>query len=248
MQISTQRNVLILFAFCAFTFPTIAEPLIIAFDFAKPPYIYKKEKSGFEIELVKQVFNEMGYETQFKSLTVMHHDKLIESNTVDALMTVNTSVVHNANLLSKSYVNYQNVAISLAKSQIKINSIDELKKYSVVAFKSASRLLGDEFHAITKVHDQYFEVEHQLKQVSLLYSGKVDVIIIDLNIFNYYRNEAMIPTISSLDYHEIFPITEYQLAFNNQTLVTKFDTTLAKFKYSEKYKILKEKYHIKQSL
>lgn len=225
-----------------------AESLNIAFDYAKPPYIYKKEKSGFEIELLKGVLKSMGHQTIFHALTFIHPEKLIKSDMVDVLMTVNNNVISDNTLLSDSYVNYQNVAISLAKSQIKINNIKELDKYNVVAFKAASKLLGSEFGAMSDTHEHYFEVENQLKQVSLLFSGKADVIIIDMNIFNFYREQVMLQTGASVDYHEIFPITEYKVAFHEKALVSTFNQTLAEFKRSNEYELLLEKYNIKQSL
>lgn len=225
-----------------------AKSLNITFDYAKPPYIYKKEKSGFEIELLKSVLKLMGHETIFHSLTFIHPEKLIKSDMVDVLMTVNNNVIGDSALLSNSYVNYQNVAISLAKSQIKINNIKELEKYNVVAFKTANKLLGEEFESMADAHEHYFEVENQLKQVSLLFSGKADVIIIDVNIFNYYRKQVMLQTSASVDYHEIFPITEYKLAFHDKTLVPTFNKSLSAFKRSAAYQHLLEKYNIKQSL
>lgn len=225
-----------------------AKSLNITFDYAKPPYIYKKEKSGFEIELLKSVLKLMGHEAIFHPLTFIHPEKLIKSDMVDVLMTVNENVINDNALLSNSYVNYQNVAISLAKSQIKINTIQELEKYNVVAFKSANKLLGEEFELMADAHEHYFEVENQLKQVSLLFSGKADVIIIDINIFNYYREQVMLQTSASVDYHEIFPITEYQVAFHDKNLVPIFNENLSEFKRSEAYKRLLEKYNIQQSL
>lgn len=225
-----------------------AKSLNIIFDYAKPPYIHKKEKSGFEIELLKSVLNLMGHETKFHSHTFIHPEKLIKSDMIDVLMTVNNNAIHDSSLLTNSYVNYQNVAISLAKSQIKINNIKELKKYNVVAFKTASKMLGEEFKLMADANEHYFEVENQLKQVSLLFSGKTDVIIIDVNIFNYYRDQVMLETSASIDYHEVFPITEYKLAFHDQTLIPIFNKYLAKFKRSNAYKHLLEKYNIQQSL
>ncbi|AWB65436.1 amino acid ABC transporter substrate-binding protein [Saccharobesus litoralis] len=215
----------------------------------KPPYVIKNQKSGFEIELLTSVFKRMGKAPKFVFSPAGRNSKVLSSGLADAMMTVNKQIVKDATRLTQPYVIYQNVAICLKQTQCQINQISDLARYRVAAFKQAHILLGQEYANTVSKSTLYTELVDQDKQVQLLHLRKVDVLIIDINIFGYYQRQLPQDKQNiDVSEHAIFAPNLYQLALANRKDVQLFNETLNLILRSQHYRLLINKYQLEQQV
>jgi polar amino acid transport system substrate-binding protein len=77
----------------------------------------------------------------------------------------------------------------------------------------------------------------------MLLKGKVDFVVMDINIFNYLSKELVGSShISNVVIHRLFPKTNYHIAFANNYLMNTFNAAMNAFKQTEDYAKLVAKY------
>ncbi|TPH18142.1 substrate-binding periplasmic protein [Litorilituus lipolyticus] len=220
------------------------EQLSIVVGLDKPPYVIQKEQSGFEIELIRNIFKKINIDTAFVFTQYKHSTKMLDAKYIDAVMTTNNKVFTNEAQLSDSYISYQNVAISLKSKNLTIKRIEDLGNYSIAAFQNAEILLGEAYYKSSKRSPLYMSTANQSAQPQLLMKQRVDVIVLDVNIFNYMARELGINDLNSLfSYHYVFPKTNYHIAFKDLTIKYAFNQALANYKNSAEYEVLINKYN-----
>ena len=170
---------------CTFIDIACAKEINIAVGWNKPPYVIEKDNSGFEIDMLRSIFKNMGHELNVFYTPVGRSSGLLKKGVVDVGMTISPRADISPAVLSSSYVTYHNVAISLKGRGISINEISQLSKYSVIAFQNASVYLGEEYLTAVDNSVFYIELPDQSKQVAMLLLGRTDVVVMDINIFNY---------------------------------------------------------------
>ncbi|GLX76967.1 polar amino acid ABC transporter [Thalassotalea insulae] len=221
------------------------QELAVAVGLAKPPYVIQENDSGFEIELIRNVFELMGYSTKFVYTTFGHSPKMLNVKEIDAVMTTNNRVFKDESKLSNIYVTYQNVAISLKESNLAINAISDLSNYSIAAFQKADKVLGNEYANAIEHSPIYLRVAEQKQQPVLLLKKRVQVLIMDRNIFNYLVKQMQISDIEqTFTIHPIFPETHYKMAFKNPEHRSSFNQMFDQYRYSDDYQILKKQYDL----
>ena len=205
---------------CLFILPTYAfsASLTIGSALNRPPYIIEDAESGLEIDIIKAAFKEMGQPVNFKFYSRKRQVLYFNKDRLDAVMTMNPANGVDG-YWSNDYVEYTNVAISLAEQRLEITRIADLKKYSVAAFENARFLLGPEFNAVAQ-QTIYREVDSQLSQNRMLYLGRINTVIADRYIFAQLNKfvEDDVDTQQALSYHFIFPPTSYRMVFHNSVL------------------------------
>ena len=140
---------------------------------------------------------------------------------------------------SQSVVSYENVVVSLKKSNFTINSIYDLATKSVLAFQNAPAYLPKEFgHNLENLRG-YEEVFNQQAQIHHLMAWWVDTIILDRRIFLHYLKEYQ-KTNTTKDFviHAIFPPAARPAYFNNDLLRQQFDKGLANIIQSGEYRTI----------
>jgi len=212
---------------CLLILPTYAFPASITIGSAlnRPPYIIEDAESGLEIDIVNAAFKEMGQSVNFKFYSRKRQVLYFNKDRLDAVMTMNPANGVDG-YWSNDYVDYTNVAISLAAQHLEIKSIADLKNYSIAAFENARLLLGAEFNAVAQ-QTIYREVDTQLSQNRMLYLGRIN---------------TNIDTQQALSYHFIFPPTSYRMVFHNSVARDTFNQGLAKIKANGIYQTLVVKY------
>lgn len=220
-----------------------AEQLSISVGWNKPPYVIEETNSGFELDMVSAIFNNMGHSVSYVYVPFGRSNTFIKDNKVDAALTINEHMDTTNLVLSEPYISYQNAAISLKGRSLEINSVSDLKPYSIVAFQNASVLLGDEYQKVSKASPLYLELPNQQNQVEMLLKGKVDIVVMDINIFNYLSTELIGSSyISNVVIHRLFPKTNYHIAFTDKKLLQAFNKAMKAYKRSDDYTKLIAKY------
>jgi len=172
---------------------------------------------------------------------------LLNQNKIDLAMTLSEKLVDDVARLSDPYITYRNVAISLKGRGIKIDKISDLKSYSLVGFQNANIILGTEYNKAVNLSPFYLELPDQSKQVEMLLKGRVDLVVMDINIFNYLSKSYLGHShLNNIDIHNLFPKNEYRLGFRDLKLKEEFNLALKNFKQSEQYKLLLNNYEFVQ--
>lgn len=234
---------LLLLTTSGFTIPTLAQPLSISVGWNKPPYVIEETNSGFELDMISAIFAKMGHSVSYVYVPFGRSNTLIHSKKVDIALTMNQRMDVHDLVLSDPYIAYQNAVITLKDRNIDISSTLDLKKYSIVAFQNASVVLGNEYRLAIKSSPLYVELPDQKKQVEMLLKGKVDCVVMDVNIFNYLSSEVQGSSyMSNVVVHRLFPKTNYHIAFTDNALMNEFNVSMKTFKETEEYTKLVEKY------
>lgn len=212
---------------------------------SKPPYVIKEGNTGFELELVREVFKGMGLSVNFIYTPYGHSLNMLAVEGVDAVMTTNDRVFAPSQL-SDVYITYQNIAVSLKNNDFSISSIAELSNYTIASFQKAKKVLGPEFASAAVKSPLFMEISEQQSQTSLLIKKRVQLAVIDKHIFSYYLEQQKLT--EEFTIHNIFPSNPYCVAFKDPENIERFNQSLKTFFSSNKYHDLLIKYNLKSNI
>jgi polar amino acid transport system substrate-binding protein len=219
-----------------------AQELKVGVGMALPPYIIQESDSGIEVEILRQALPAT-LKPKFAYLPFARVKVSMEDGTVDAVTPVNESAGIKNAFFSKSHITYQNVAVTLKSRAIKIGSIADLSKLRVVAFQDATVYLGPTFAAMAKANSNYSELAAQENQVKMLFAERADTIVMDINIYKFFKSKIKdIDVSKEVTIAEIFPPTEYKVAFKSRENAELFNTGLDKLRSSGQYAAILKKY------
>jgi polar amino acid transport system substrate-binding protein len=220
------------------------QPFQVVLGLSKPPYVIEENQTGFELELIKHVLTNIGKDPEFIFIPYGRSEKMLALPSIDAVMTTNKQMFPNSKNLSDSYINYQNVAISLKKNEISLNSISGIANYSIASFQLANKMLGEEFAMAVTSSPIFIQVANQENQIELLLRGRVDILVMDIKIFLHFINKLNLnEKLGDIQFHHIFPLSSYQVAFKKSEDVDAFNQALKNYKVSDKHQKLIEKYN-----
>jgi polar amino acid transport system substrate-binding protein len=230
--------------FCLVLAPgALADSFRVIVGLSKPPYVIQEQASGFEIELINEILHNMNLEAEFLFVPMGRSKRLLDHDMGDAILTANPHIIKDDKLLSDVYIIYQNVAITLKSSNLKIGSLQDLSENRVVAFQMANKLLGDAYSDAVLNNPNYMEIPNQFRQVKLLLEGRMQIAVMDINIFKYFFNLIGQDEMEEkVDIHHIFPKSPYQMAFKDPKYVKPFNQSLLKVRKSGFYQALLKKY------
>lgn len=227
---------------------TVAEkkPLLsVVFAVYRPPYIFETKLQGLDFEITKAAMDAIGY--NLKALNAPNTRALQEMKMrkVDAVAGVSPDF--EAGLCySEPILIYSNVVITKKKHNIKIDSLEDLKKIPFMAFQSSRDYLGEEYKKQMSGNKNMREIASQQEQSKLFWSDKEKVIVTDLNVFNWYKNN--LPDIDTKDefvVHRIFETGNAQkrvVAFRSEKYCHEFNKGLRQIKANGDYQKILDKY------
>jgi polar amino acid transport system substrate-binding protein len=96
---------------------------------------------------------------------------------------------------------------------------------------------------MAKENNKYRELHKQQIQVNLLYRNRVDIIVLDENIFYYHRQRNdMVDTSQAIDIWHIFPPTPFSVGFVNEEVRNDFNEGLKQLRKTGRYDEIVKKY------
>ena len=238
------RALLSAVCFMCFIIPLSAKELDVVLGWNKPPYVISQQHTGFEVDLVRAIVAEMGYGLSPIYVPFGRTARLLKGDAVDIGLTLNPAHTIDQSMLSEPYIIYQNIVVTRADSELVIDSFDDLKGKSVIAFQTAQSVLGEDFGRTLASQATYIEMARQDRQVDMLMRGSVDAIILDRNIFNYFKSINSAYAEDDTVFHELFPVTPYSAAIPDSELRAKFNATLALFIEDGRYQLLLDEYKL----
>lgn len=222
---------------------SMAETVSVGMGLNKPPYVMEAGKAGLEVEIAQQALAAAGHTMLSQQLPPARGLMLQRAGQLDVLLTVDEGIGGNG-YFSEPYVNYQNVAMSLAHRKLPIKRIEDLGNYSVAAFQNASVILGERFKAVAGSHPNYKEYPQQIIQNNLLFSERVDVIVGDRRILHYLTGllDHQVDASKPVTIHAVFPPSPRKAVFKDATLRDQFNSGLKTIQANGVYDAILKKY------
>ncbi len=214
-----------------------ADRLNIAVGLWIPPYVIREEARGIEYDILKETLALAGHEMVPRYVPLARTLAELRSGLVDGIMSTGQPGLPGC--YTDSHITYWNYAITLSSRNIKINNIADLKGRSIAAFQNARNYLGEEYRLLTLNNDRYREIGNQSSQNKLLFSNRIEVVIADRYIFQWFSRDPevtkIIDTEPEVTYHKIFPPSHFQSVFSRQDVCDDFNIALKKLRDSGRY-------------
>lgn len=215
-------------------------PLQALVGMNKPPYIQVDSSDGYEIELLREIARRMQLEVEFTYVPNKRILSLLQQGIGDIATLQKQGQDVTDIFYSCPYIRYQNVAITLAANQIVLKSLLDLDNLSILAFQNAAQVLPEDYRRMVLTSPSYRETIDQRTQVDMLQKQRVQVVVMDMNIFHYYNSKT--EQASQVQVHALFTPTLYRAAFRDATLARRFNQALQQFQQSAAYPLLQERY------
>jgi polar amino acid transport system substrate-binding protein len=236
--------------------PALADQEIrIGVGLSKPPYILESGREaqpasgaakigGLEVEIVEQALAAGGYRMIAESYPPARALALVRAGHLDGMATV-TEGIGAFGHFSDDYITYRNVAITLRRRAIRLDSVADLARHSVAAFQNARFILTPEFAAVVAAHENYTEHPQQITQNRLLYSGRADVVIGDRLIFHALSRQVSdgLDTAQPVMIHELFPPMPRKMVFRDPAVRDAFNAGLKAIRADGTYAATEARYH-----
>ncbi len=221
------------------------EPISVAVGLSLPPYVIADERRGMEYDIVREALADAGYRMEPVFMEFGDVPEALARGDVDAAMTMSERAPSNA-ALSEVAIVYRNYAVTLEESGVAIGSIEDLADHSVMAFQNARLHLPDPYRAVADGNPGYGEVAEQYRQNLALFTGEVEVVVADINIFNWFTDDPRVASMADarqpVALHAIFPPTVYRVGFRDEAARDAFDAALAALRASGRYDAIVESY------
>ncbi len=228
---------------------TQAEELVIAFSLDAPPYVMDEGKTGIEIEIVRAALAPKGYKFTVRQMPYGELADAVSWEGVDAAATV--TKLDNGSFYSDEYITFHNAALTRQSAGLKIDSIEDLKGKTIVAWENAYEDLGPKFAALfspdvkAPYRDKYREIANQSDQVEMFWKGEAEVIVIDVAVMKWFTQELSgeVDTKAPLVEHKIFSAdTKFRISFKSEQVRDDFNAGLKQLRASGEYEQIYAKY------
>lgn len=167
------RAVLALSLLLVSTYSIAEKVLTLLVGMDKPPYIQLQDGTGFELELLRKVVKNMGYEAVFLHVPNARIRYLLEQGHGDVATLQSASESSIDLFYSMPYIRYQNAVITLRHRDLQIQHSQDLARLSVIAFQNASYVLGPDFAEMAETSRRYQETTNQKTQVDMLLASRI---------------------------------------------------------------------------
>jgi polar amino acid transport system substrate-binding protein len=209
----------------------------------KPPFIIEKNGAGLQLDLIREAFISVNHKVNFTHLPLGRSVSGFKRFNADGIATLPANYEHPSIFVSKPYITYQNVAVSLTDDNLSIDKIVDLSGKSVVAFQNAKKFLGDDYNASISLSTNYREIAAQTQQIEMLFSHRTEVIILDINIFKYFVKSHVGGRYNqSYTIHPIFGERGYAAGFSTEQHRDMFDQGITLIKEQGVYQLVLDRY------
>ncbi len=227
--------------------PLVAEELDIGVSFAIPPYVIADSDQGIELEILREAFSITGHIVHINYLPLTRTFIQLEAGKIDGIINIKEGMLENV-FYSDIVITFHNCGISLAKKGYPdFTDLNFLKGKYIVAFQRAPTILGEEFAQVAIGNKRYEETAEQRLQVFRLFlERRADIIVMDKQIFNYYRKQVHKSIGRTAEqpvkFHYIFPPSKYRFAFRAKKIRDDFNLGLRTIIDNGGYDRIMEKY------
>lgn len=225
-----------------------SDRLLIGLSAASPPYVMKDRRSGYEIEIIREIFERHKYKVDFFFAPNKRIIEKFSQKYLDAIVNIETDFIRKSTPTkvypSETLVTFKNTVITMKGKKVK--NLNSLLGQRVLAFQNARVLLGEDFKNLSSQLKYYNETTNQETQVMMLLRGRIDIAISDQGIFNYFAKlHIKDRKVSDLfDFHPLFGHSPRSIIFHSKKIQEIFNSELQKLKNEGIIRDLNEKYSI----
>jgi polar amino acid transport system substrate-binding protein len=221
--------------------------VVMAFSQEIPPYIFEKNNSGIEIDIISSALAYKGHKLVPLYVPLGRVPIAFSNNTVDAAMgDMGVDLKLKGGFYANAAVIYDNVFITLKSRKISIKKPSDLDSLQVVSFQGAEIRYPNWLQKVVE-DKRFFGVSDQLIQVQLLYLGRYDVVLSDRYIFKHFVNQ--LKRVDNLEIKEVDEHvfideepTDYRPVFRDEKIRDDFNLGLKNLKESGGFQNIYDKY------
>lgn len=190
--------ILVLLLVFNITLPTQAKTnedntIVVGLDVSFPPMGFLDEDGeiiGFDIDLAKEVFKNLGYDVKFQNINWDSKEMELESGAIDVIWNgLSWSQERSENMtLTKSYMKNSQVIIVNSKSDI--YNISDLEGKDVSVQKSSTGASSLRKNDISSALKNIYEVESMVNALNEVSMGMSDATVVDEVVAKYYLEET----------------------------------------------------------
>lgn len=209
----------------------------------KPPFIIDENGAGLQLDLIRQAFTSVNYSVNFSHVPAGRSITSFKRFNADGITLLPQDYNYPSIYVSKPYISYQNVAVSLADNNFIIDQVTGLKGKSIIAFQNAKKFMGSEYNTSVGYASTYREFSDQIKQINMLFSRRIEVIILDVSIFKHFIKSHVGGRYDQIfNIHYIFEERDYAAGFRNKAYRDLFDSGIINIKEQGIYQQVIERY------
>lgn len=202
------------------------------------PFIINENGSGIQLDIIRQALLSQNVNTQFKYVPLARSILNYAKPNIDAISILPSNFHYNDMFISKPYITYKNVAVSLLERELEIKFINDLVGLNIAAFQKAGQFLGTQFNEKITNLTGYREIADQRKQIDMLFTGQTEVII--FKHFTKNHNEDVYQNLFKI--HYIFEEKAYSAGFKSEELKNKFEKGISLIKNNGEYQKVIQRY------
>ncbi|MFN4237763.1 MAG: substrate-binding periplasmic protein [Vogesella sp.] len=222
----------------------------IAFIEHSPPWVNADSKLGIAVTLLREALQAEGLALQPVFYPYARRLALYRRNEVDALYDVSATTQKREKLpgtLGRPLHSFDNLVLALQKRNFKLDKPADLIGLNILAWDGAQNDLPDSFDTVEAVaHGRYRETGDQRQQVKSLYAGRVDVILADRLVLDWYRkrlrNDVQIDARQPVDVFAILPPREATVLWRDPALRQRIDYRIREMKNDGRYNAIFRQY------
>ncbi len=217
--------------------------LRLGFGTNKPPYVFENDRRGLEYDIVVAAARRAGFEVEPVFAPLARLRRMLAERAVDGI-TITGPQTGDKVCYTQPYIEYHNVAMALTSRHLQIDSIADLARYSVSSFQRSRALLGPDYDRMAGANPRYREEANQITRNLLLYSGRIDVIVGDRRIINYFNKNLrdQVDVTQAVTVYDLFKPNRYSVGFIDPANCAAFDIGLAELRKSGDYGRIERKY------
>ncbi|PCI62883.1 MAG: hypothetical protein COB37_06070 [Kordiimonadales bacterium] len=208
-----------------------------------PPYVEKQARSGIEIDLVTAIFKKIGKKIEFVQLPRIRMIQSFDNAAIDGILTQNVTVSE-VGCATDWYLQHQNVALSLADTDLVVADLLDIRNLSTISFDGATKYLGKNFRDAVSQNPRYIESPDQANHIKLVYNKRFDIVVGDRRILRLAQSAYFKKTgdYKELKTHYIMPPSLYHARFHDKAMCTEFNQALQKLKETGVYAEITSRY------
>lgn len=222
------------------------ETVTISVPVSKQPYFIPIESEGLVHDTLAAVFATSG-----RQVLSFYVSSLDNTGILDRQEKVDCASYQPAEVAERWFAADQthplhDVVVTLASRRIQIDSADDLRNKKVLGFSGANRVLGADFREAVQSNPQYREVQNHRAQVRLLTANRVDAIIVDRLLVEWYLDylEGGRDPVPEVVFHEIFPESRLWFVCRTQELVDEYIRGVEELRHSGKLDEIRARYQV----
>ncbi len=175
------------------------------------PWVMPEKNKGILLDILHDAMQPLGYEIEAYYFPYARRIMSYQTHVVDVVCDINQKNITNSNLkgaFSGIVYAYKNYAYTLKKHNFHFTKINQLIGHSVLSWQGAKSQLGSEYREMAEKNPFYRETFDQKSQVKMLLLGRVEVIQLDHQIFEYYFKALIEEGLVVIDINDIerFPL------------------------------------------